>query len=273
MERKVKKMKLKNLMFYNNMFGLLNITSAIAKELNGNTFSLGKWYDGTQSGEEQTMFDFTGMNATMRKTLDDFLKVKLSQSDVWSYFDTTGLTDEEIKLVYNDIASLFKAREEQLNRQYYSNLIEYNPIDNYDKTETQTHSESNTIGVRESTITTGARSSSDVKGQRQDTSVDTQETSPFDANAYTKPTDKNTNNFTSGSQTDSHTSEQAIDTTHSNSATDSNNGGYTIRAHGNVGVTQTMDMLERFRTGALFNFCDEIIKIIESDITCMNYDL
>lgn len=266
-------MKLKNLMFYNNMFGLLNITSAIAKELNGNSFSLGRWYDGTQTGEEQTMFDFTGMNATARKALDDFLKVKLSQSEVWSYFDTTGLTDEEIKLVYNDIASLFKAREDQLNRQYYSNLLEYNPIDNYDRTETQTHNDSNTIGVRESTITTGARSSSDTKGQRQDTSVDTVEVSPFDDTAYSKPKDKNTNNYTSGAQTDSHSSQQAIDTTHSNSATDSNTGGYTLRARGNIGTMTTGYMLDEFRKNALFNFCDEIIKIIESDITCMNYDL
>lgn len=266
-------MKLKNLCFYNNLFGLLNITSTIAKELQGTSFSLGKWYDGTQTGEEQTMHNFTGMNANARANLDNFIKVKLGNSEVNKYFDLTGLTEEEKKDIYNDIACLFKSREEQLNSQYYSILLEYNPIDNYDRTETQTHNESNTIGARQTTLASGARSETDIKGVRTDTSSGSNSSSPFDSNAYNKPTTKTENSFTSGAETDTHTAQAVTDTQSSQQATDSNNGGYTLRARGNIGTMTTGHMLNEYRANALFNFCDEILKLIENDITKMNYDL
>lgn len=266
-------MRLKELMFYDNNFGLLKIASIVAKELNGNSFSLGKWYDGTKESGDVTMFNFDGMTELERNTVDQYFKIKIGNSEVYSYFNTKGLTDEEKKLVYNDIACLFKAREEQLNRQYYSNLIEYNPIDNYDRTETQTHNEKNTIGQRQTTLANGARSETTAKGARSDSNTETGHTSPFDAGDYTKATNKTETAFTSGAQSDTFTTQAVTDTQTQASASDSNTGGYTLRARGNIGTMTTGYMLDEFRKNALFNFCDEIIKIIESDITCMNYDL
>lgn len=284
-------MRLKELCFFDGFFGLLNVTSRVAKELQGNSFSLGRWYDGTKGAGEQTMKNFNGMNEEARANLDAFIKVKLGNSEVNSFFDLTGLTDEQKKLVYNDIACIFKTREEQLNNQYYSILLEYNPIDNYDRTETQTHNESNTIGARQTTLnsgarsesnTYGARSESDTKGARTDTTTDNNSASPFDSTAYNKPTTKSESTFTSGAETDSHTAQaytdghtaQAVtDTQSTQQATDSNSGGYTLRARGNIGTMTTGYMLNEFRANALFNFADEILKIIENDITKMNYDI
>ena len=266
-------MRLKELCFYNGLFGLLKITSAVAKELQGSSFSLGRWYDGTKEAGEQTMKNFDGMNEEARTNLDAFIKVKKGNSEVNKYFDLTGLTDEQKKLVYNDIACLFKTREEQLNNQYYSILLEYNPIDNYDRTETQTHNESNTIGARHTTLNSGARSEQNVKGSRTDSNIDNNSASPFDSTAYNKPTTKSESTFTSGSETDSHTSQAVTDTQSTQQATDSNSGGYTLRARGNIGTMTTGYMLNEFRANALFNFADEILKIIENDIIKMNYDI
>lgn len=302
-------MRLKELCFFDGFFGLLNVTSRVAKELQGSSFSLGRWYDGTKEAGEQTMKNFDGMNEEARANLDTFIKVKLGNSEVNKYFDLTGLTDEQKKLVYNDIACLFKTREEQLNNQFYSILLEYNPIDNYDRTETQTHNESNTIGARQTTLNSGARSESNsygarsesnsygarsesnTKGARTDSTIDNNSASPFDSTAYNKPTTKSESTFTSGAETDGHTAQaytdghtaqaytdghtsQAVtDTQSTQQATDSNSGGYTLRARGNIGTMTTGYMLNEYRANALFNFADEILKIIENDITKMNYDI
>lgn len=266
-------MRVKDLSFYNGLFGLLKITSTVAKELQGNSFSLGRWYDGIKEAGEQTMKNFDGMNEEARSNLDSFIKVKIGNSEVNEYFDLTGLTEDQKKDVYNDIACLFKTREEQLNNQYYSILLEYNPIDNYDREETQTHNESNTIGARQTTLNSGARSEQNVKGARTDTNTDTAHNSPFDANDYTKATTKNESSFTSGSETDSHSSQPVTDTQSTQQATDSKSGSYTLRARGNIGTMTTGYMLNEYRANVLFNFADEIIKIIENDITKMNYDI
>lgn len=266
-------MRLKELCFFDGFFGLLNVTSRVAKELQGASFSLGRWYDGTKEAGEQTMKNFDGMNEEARTNLDAFIKVKLGNSEVNKYFDLTGLTDEQKKLVYNDIACLFKTREEQLNNQYYSILLEYNPIDNYDRTETQTHNESNTIGARQTTLNSGARSESTTKGARTDTTTDNNSASPFDSTAYNKPTTKSESTFVSGAESDTHTAQAVTDTQSTQQTTDSNSGGYTLRARGNIGTMTTGYMLNEFRANALFNFADEIIKIIENDITKMNYDI
>lgn len=267
-------MKLKTLCKFENLSGLLNITSTIAKELNGASFSLGKWYDGVKDvNEEESFFNFDGMNAEDRRIVDDNIRIKEGMSDVWKYFDLEGLTTEEKKLVYNDIASLFKARESQLNRQYYSLLLKYNPIDNYDRTETQTHNESNVIGARSSSIVTGARSSSNTKGARTDLSETSESASPFDATEYSKKRNKTETSSTSGAETDTATSASATDTTSSQRAEDSNTGGYTLRARGNIGTMTTETMRSEFERNALFCFIDEILKIVENEITLMNYEI
>ena len=263
-------MKLKQLMAFDNMFGLLNITSHVAKELNGASFSLGRWYDGTKDSEqEETFFNFQGMTEAERKVADMNIKTKLGNSETWSYFDTKDMTEAEIKDVYNDIACLFKTREEQLNRQFYSLLVKYNPINNYDKTETQTHNESNTIGERETTFVQGERGTTTTKGSRKDTTTDTQKGSPFDSAEYSKSKGKNVSELEQGQQIDSETTDKATDTTTQEEAVDSNTGGYSLRTMGNIGVTTSDELLQSFRVTALFSFHDELLKVIQEDMLKM----
>ena len=256
-------------MSFDNMTGLLNICSNVSKTLHGDSFSLGRWYDGVKSEGDVTMFNFDGMSDEDRRVLDNFLKIKIGNSEVISYFDMTDKTDEEKREIYDDISTLFCARASMLDRLYYSNLLQYNPIDNYDRTETQTHEDTTSIGKRKNTITTGERKSETTKGEREDESINEEKNSPFDEADYTKATNKTSNTFTSGEQTDSITSDEATDTTESDAAEDSIEGGYTLRARGNIGTMTTGYMLDEFRKNALFIFADEIIKIIENDIITM----
>lgn len=279
-------------MTYNNLFGLLNIVQTIGKELNGNSFTIGKWYDGVKDSEaEQTFFNFTGLSSLDRVVVDNYLKTKLGKCETYADFDITGKTDEEVKEIYNDIACMFKAREQQLNRQYYSVILEYNPLVNYDKDETQTHNDSNTIGARQTTLNSGARSESNsygarsesnTKGARTDSTIDNNSVSPFDSTAYNKPTTKSESTFTSGAETDGHTAQaytdghtaQAVtDTQSTQQATDSNSGGYHLKTVGNIGTMTSSYMLNELRRDALFNFVDELVKLIENDLVKMVYDL
>lgn len=261
-------------MTFDNMFGLLNIVQTIGKELNGNSFTIGKWYDGVKDSEaEQTFFNFTGLSSLDRAVVDNFIKTKLGKCETYSDFDTTGKTEAEIKDIYNDIACMFKAREQQLNRQYYSVIVEYNPLVNYDKDETQTHNESNTIGQRQTTLQQGARSETTAKGARTDTNTDNNSSSPFDSTAYNKPTTKSESTFVSGAESDTHTSQAVTDTQTQGSASDSNTGGYHLKTVGNIGTMTSSYMLNELRRDALFNFVDELVKLIEIDLVKMVYDL
>lgn len=259
-------------MTYNNLFGLLNIVQTIGKELNGNSFTIGKWYDGVKDTEaDESFFNFTGLSSADRVQVDNYIKVKLGKCETYIDFDTTGKTENEIKEIYNDIASLFKCREQQLNRQYYSVILEYNPLVNYDKDETQTHNDSNTIGQRQTTLQQGARSETTSKGARTDTNTDTAHNSPFDANDYTKATTKNENTFVSGAESDTHSSQAVTDTQTQASASDSNTGGYHLKTVGNIGTMTSSYMLNELRRDALFNFVDELVKLIEIDLVKMVY--
>ena len=261
-------------MTYNNLFGLLNIVQTIGKELNGNSFTIGKWYDGVKDSEaEQTFFNFTGLSSLDRVVVDNYLKTKLGKCETYIDFDITGKTDEEVKEIYNDIACMFKAREQQLNRQYYSVILEYNPLVNYDKDETQTHNDSNTIGARQTTLNSGARSETTAKGARTDSTTDNNSASPFDSMAYNKPTTKSESTFTSGAESDTHTAQAVTDTQSTQQATDSNSGGYHLKTVGNIGTMTSSYMLNELRRDALFNFVDELVKLIEIDLVKMVYDI
>lgn len=265
-------MKLKQLMTFNNLSGLLNITSTIAKELNGASFSIGHWYDGTKEDGEESFLNFDGMTAQERATADRNYKIKLGDAEVWNYFDTTGKTEAEVKELYNDLACIFKTREAQLNRQFYSLLIKYNPLDNYDRKEEQTHEEENTIGARDTTFTQGARSTTTNKGARTDSNTEASKVSPFNATAYSKSKEQVTSTFTSGAENDTQSTQTATDRTQSQQAKDSNEGGYSLRAHGNIGVTTSDQLITSFRETSMFSFYDELLKVVQEDVLKMVLD-
>ena len=127
--------------------------------------------------------------------------------------------------------------------------FEYNPIDNYDRTETRTltsqGSGSGTDGGSDSLSTTKQHT-----GQEQDTGKVT----AFNSGSLT---DKNQSTGTS-SATDTETASTQYGKT--KQETFSKSDSETIRAHGNIGVTTTMQMIREQRDIVKFNLYDIITE-------------
>lgn len=127
--------------------------------------------------------------------------------------------------------------------------FEYNPIDNYDRTETRTltsqGSGSGTDGGSDSLSTTKQHT-----GQEQDTGKVT----AFNSGTLT---DKNQSTGTS-SATDTETASTQYGKT--KQETFSKSDSETIRAHGNIGITTTMQMISEQRDIVKFNLYDIITE-------------
>ena len=111
---------------------------------------------------------------------------------------------------------------------------EYNPIENYDRSEKSTD-------VFNSRTTTNASNNA--------TSNDTGKTQVYGYNDLKTPADDSASASTSASNSTS----DSDGTTHSTTSHDS-------RVHGNVGVTTTQQMLQAERDVAMFNIYDQICK-------------
>lgn len=127
--------------------------------------------------------------------------------------------------------------------------FEYNPIDNYDRTETRTltsqGSGSGTDGGSDSLSTTKQHT-----GQEQDTGKVT----AFNSSSLA---DKNQSTGTS-SATDTESASTQYGKT--KQETFSKSDSETIRAHGNIGVTTTMQMIREQRDIVKFNLYDIITE-------------
>ena len=123
---------------------------------------------------------------------------------------------------------------------YRTTVLEYDPIANYDRTETRS-------------LDSTATGSSEDGGTDSVTTNGTQTTAVagFDNSAQNPYTNKDieTANGTSSTKFG-----------HTNSNTYNKNDSETIRAKGNIGVTTTQQMIEQERQTALFNIYDKIVQ-------------
>lgn len=214
--------------------------------------SFGRWWDGVQTGTEHSMFNFNGLSQEMRDRLDRYINLKIGNSKLLDSFKISEtMSQDYYSEIYRDISTILLSNQYTLDNMFYSTLLEFRPLDNYDRLETQTHNDSSTIGSRKTTNTVGAR---------ENTTTSSQKTTAFDTVDYSKGTDQNSETYHS---------DGAIDVTSVDSATDSTNGGYTLRAHGNIGTTKSSEMLRDFQEVALYNFFDKVIDIIKENITTM----
>lgn len=187
------------------------------------------------------------------------------------------------------INALYKSKEWQYNKLYDSLSLSYEPLNNYDRTETETVITDSTLdttvkqGAQTNTtngnINVGARSdkntTTNIVGARNDSNTNVLSVSPSDEKGAFYGKEKNENNIQVGQQTTN------IDSTNSlgeqnttNSATDNigerNDSkkdvgnvvvDRTLKTKGNIGVTTSQQMLQSEREVAYF----ELIKIIAHD--------
>lgn len=187
------------------------------------------------------------------------------------------------------INALYKSKEWQYNKLFDSLSLIYEPLNNYDRTETETVITDSTLdstvkqGAQTNTsngnINVGARSdkntATNIVGARNDSNFNVLSVSPSDEKDKFYGKEKTENNIQVGQQTtsiDSTNNLGAQNTT--NSATD-NIGersdskkdvgnivvDRTLKTKGNIGVTTSQQMLESERQVAYF----ELIKIIAHD--------
>lgn len=170
------------------------------------------------------------------------------------------------------IRNFINVNEYRLSNLWETILFEYNPIDNYDRTETQTHNENIVTADHETESVTGARNQTNTNGSRTDTSTTSDSTTSFDGGTYAKPTNQSTSQINNGSSTDTMSIQSATDTVTQKGYNDTSNGGYTLRARGNIGTMATQTMIEMERNIVNYVFFDEIVKLFELYLLDNNYE-
>lgn len=212
--------------------------------------TIGEYYDNTTSlFSLQSKAMFTWL-PDITDILDKCIKDKFSQRELY-LLDYNAIQEEVyIELFMN------KYRYDKL---YNTTVLEYSPIENYDRVESTTTAKTNTMthGNQSETVNTST-------GEQTNTTTGQNKISPFDTTNLVN-TDGSDITDTTGGRNDSSTLAR-------NSYNDTDNGSETItsRIHGNIGVTTSQQMLLSERDVSNFS----LIKIIANDVVdSISYNL
>ena len=182
--------------------------------------------------------------------LDKCIKDKFSKRELY-LLDSTAIQEEVyIELYINQY---------RYDKLYNTTVLEYSPIENYDRTESTSTEKTNTMthGDQTETVETST-------GEQTNTTEGQNKISPFDTPNLVD-TDGSNITDTEGARNDSSTLAR-------NSYNDTDNGNETVtsRIHGNIGVTTSQQMLMSEREVSNFS----LIKIIANDVTdSISYNL
>lgn len=170
------------------------------------------------------------------------------------YFNFIYISDD-----LTEVASIISNLAEIYNNEYTTKvgllLKDYNPIENYNSSETETTtSENATTTGSENTTTTTTNSTT------EDSGLSTNKVSPYDSENFNNDNSTTTTNTTTGNATDT--------TTINDTGNMSSNGttSRTLTRKGNIGVTTTQQMIEseyELRAKNLvFEFLEKVSKFI-----------
>ena len=187
------------------------------------------------------------------------------------------------------INALYKSKEWQYNKLYDSLSLSYEPLCNYDRTDTETvitdSTQDTTVkqGAQTNTsngnVNIGARSdkntTSNIVGARNDSNANVLSVSPSDEKDTFYGKEKTENNMQVGQQSTNIDSTNSLGEQNTTNSTTDNIGersdskkdvgnvvvDRTLRAKGNIGITSSQQLLESERQVAYF----ELIKIIAHD--------
>ena len=170
------------------------------------------------------------------------------------YYSFIYISDDVIE-ISSIISNLSKVYENEYTTKVKMLLLEYNPIENYNSSETETStSENSTTTGNENTTTTTTNSTTENSGET------TNKVSPYDNENFNNDNNTTTTNTTTGNATDT--------TTINDSGNMSSNGtsSRTLTRKGNIGVTTTQQMIEseyELRAKNLvFEFLEKVSKFI-----------
>lgn len=239
----------------------------LLKHLDNITFLHGKWAHNPEAPTCDLVL------------LDNFIKMQVGNSHINRILDN--------EYIYDYIRTVFNSSTYKLDALWESTLLEFNPIENYDRYEDTQNNNTVTAGERNSSLTAGERKATNIVGEREQTnsvgartSTTEDHTTAFDSADYEKATEKSetTNAATSDTihndeATDKTTQEGYTDTTKQDGYTDTNNTHITSHIHGNIGVVDAPTMLTKYRELTSFNFSKEVVKLFEEYILELNYEM
>lgn len=188
-----------------------------------------------------------------------FEPLGISSSEVYTTFTFKYFNFIYISSDVTEVASIISNLVEIYNNEYTTKvsmlLMDYNPIENYNSTETEsTTSKNATTTGNENTTTTTTNSTSKNSGET------TNKVSPYDSENFNNDNNTTTTNTTTGNATDT--------TTINDKGNMSSNGtsSRTLTRKGNIGVTTTQQMIEseyELRAKNLvFEFLEKVSKFI-----------
>lgn len=170
------------------------------------------------------------------------------------YYSFIYISDDVIE-ISSIISNLSEVYENEYTTKVKMLLLEYNPIENYNSSETETSTSANsTTTGNENTTTSTTNSTSENSG------ATTNKVSPYDSENFNNDNNTTTTNTTTGNATDT--------TTINDSGNMSSNGttSRTLERKGNIGVTTTQQMIEseyELRAKNLvFEFLEKVSKFI-----------
>ena len=162
--------------------------------------------------------------------------------------------------VLKGLIGVWSATEQYTWGKLYATLqLQYNPIDNYDRTETRTlasQAAGNSTDGGTDTVTSADTGSDSTTGS----STNLNQVKAFDtaANTFTDKEKDTVNN--SGSTTYGKTNTNTTRYGHTNNNTYAKNDTESIRARGNIGTVTTQSMIEEERRIAEFNIFQVILE-------------
>ena len=188
-----------------------------------------------------------------------FEPLGISSIEVYTTFTFKYFNFIYISSDVTEVASIISNLAEIYNNEYTTKvsmlLLDYNPIENYNSSETEsTTSENTTTSGNENTTTTTTNSTTENSGDT------TNKVSPYDSENFNNDNNTTTTNTTTGNATDT--------TTINDSGNMSSNGtsSRTLTRKGNIGVTTTQQMIEseyELRAKNLvFEFLEKVSKFI-----------
>ena len=178
----------------------------------------------------------------------------------------------ELEVIYPDAvfmqAMIGRWSQKELpiwTRLYKTTLLDYNPIENYDRTEEWTEGENSARSVDAETTgnsTTDSTGSTNTSGTTTAGATEQKFVSAYNETDFT-PTEKDTDTQTGSSDTEQHEEGAVKVTTAADTTTIETEKRDLVRsgrAHGNIGVTTSQQMLEAERDVAQYNIIDVIIN-------------
>lgn len=180
--------------------------------------------------------------------------------------DTICMRSRELEVLYPDVEFLkirigMWSRKNQYNwkKLYDTTLLEYNPIENYDRMEDWTDTDTETgTNSRNNDIT------NTINQEIVNTGSITEQNTAFNSGLadHAKEISDNDNITTgSGSTTENESGTSKRDLTHTRKG----------RSHGNIGVTTSQQMIQSEREVAMFNIYDIIAESFVENFCLMVY--